>query len=231
MFRTIAADAARRTSSSVTDAAWGLYMAGERGDAARVLEQALQLDGGYGPAYHLRAWLRLTAGEFDGAASDFREAYERTVEPTATSRNSALPGGDIVALYYEGVAHQKAGAAAEASAAWRAVVSDSRQVAASTTNPGGRWQAGVLAALAAVRMGTVGVPPRASRAMTRRGRSWPRRACTRCWGSARMPSRTCATRLAGPRRPAACARRPGLRRVARDARVRAVGSRRRAAAD
>ena len=151
LFRTIAADP-RADVGNITEAGWGLYMAGERADAARVVSQAVALDPDHGRAFYLRGWLRLTAGELDGAASDFREAYERTPRRPASMDPRAVDA-DVAALYYEGVAHQKAGRAAEAAAAWTTVVTECEKVLRSEPNPVARWEADVLAVLGRVRLG------------------------------------------------------------------------------
>jgi tetratricopeptide (TPR) repeat protein len=151
LFRTVAVDS-HGDAGNVTDAAWGFYMAGERGQASAVVTQALYMDPGYGNAYHLRGWISLVAGDLGDAASDFREAYDRTPPAQSAPGGEAIKG-DVAALYYEGVAHQKAGRAQEAAAAWRGVVADSRETVQKAVSPLVRWQAEVLAALASARLG------------------------------------------------------------------------------
>jgi tetratricopeptide (TPR) repeat protein len=151
VFRAVAVDP-RADAATITDAAWGLYLAGERGQAAAVVKQALQLDSACGKAYHLRGWLSLVAGDLSDAASDFREAYERTPVGLGTAETGVIKG-DLEALYYEGVAHQKAGRPQEAAVAWKAVVTECRDAARRAVSPVVRWQADVLAALAEARLG------------------------------------------------------------------------------
>jgi tetratricopeptide (TPR) repeat protein len=128
-------------------------MVGDRSQAKQVVEQALRLDAAHGNAYHLRGWLSLTAGDYDAAASDLREAYERTPIGFGSPDTGVLKG-DLAALYYEGVAHQKAGRAAAAEAAWRELIARSHEVGrADAADPVVRWQSGYLVALGSARLG------------------------------------------------------------------------------
>lgn len=158
IFRAVSSDS-RADVVNVTDAAWGLYMAGEPAEAAVVLGRALRLDDAYANAYHLRGWLRLVGGDYDGAASDLREAYERTPHGFGAPETGVIKG-DLAALYYEGVAHAKAGRAQAAEAAWRELVERSREaLRGARGNPIVRWQAEYLAAMAQARLGQPATPP------------------------------------------------------------------------
>jgi tetratricopeptide (TPR) repeat protein/TolB-like protein len=163
IFRGIAADP-RADVVNLTDAAWGFYMIGDRAQAAQVVERALATDAGYGNAYHLRGWLRLTAGNYDGAASDLRGASERTPIGFG-SPDTGVIKGDLAALYYEGVAHQKAGRPAAAHAVWRELIARARDAGRGVAvNPVVRWQADYLVAIGSARLGLpVTMPDRLER--------------------------------------------------------------------
>jgi DNA-binding winged helix-turn-helix (wHTH) protein/tetratricopeptide (TPR) repeat protein len=99
------AGAPEADATNLTDAGWGLYMAGEPGEALALVERALKLDSGYGNAYHLRGWLMLAQGRYPEAARDLLIAFERT--PRAFGhQHQGVVGADLAALYYAGVAHQ-----------------------------------------------------------------------------------------------------------------------------
>lgn len=152
IFRSVAEDA-RADVVNVTDAAWGLYMSGLRAEAVAVVARALRMDETYGNAYHLRGWLRLTNGDYDGASVDLRQAFERTPHGFGAPETGVIRG-DLAALYYAGVAHQKAGRAQAAEAAWRELVTRSRQaLRGEVANPIVRWQAEYLVALGLGRLG------------------------------------------------------------------------------
>jgi len=142
---------------NLTDAAWGFYMAGERDEAARLVERALGIDPQYGNAYHLRGWLALTGGQPAAAAADLRRAYERTPAGFGAP-DLGMVRGDTAALYYAGVAHARAGEADRAAAAWREVLQACRAAAAAPPSPDFgretmRWHATHCAAMAGARLG------------------------------------------------------------------------------
>jgi DNA-binding winged helix-turn-helix (wHTH) protein/tetratricopeptide (TPR) repeat protein/TolB-like protein len=92
-------------ATNLTDAAWGLYMAGEPAEAVRLVDRALALDPGYGNAYHLRGWMQLAQGRYADAAQSLLAAFERT--PSGFGhQHQGVVGADLAALYYAGVAHQ-----------------------------------------------------------------------------------------------------------------------------
>ena len=100
-----AAAAPEADATNLTDAGWGLYMAGEPAEAAKLVERALVLDPAYGNAYHLRGWLQLAQGRYPEAAQSLLAAFERT--PRAFGhQHQGVVGADLAALYYAGVAHQ-----------------------------------------------------------------------------------------------------------------------------
>jgi DNA-binding winged helix-turn-helix (wHTH) protein/tetratricopeptide (TPR) repeat protein/TolB-like protein len=92
-------------ATNLTDAAWGLYMAGESAEAIRLIDRALVLDPGYGNAYHLRGWMQLAQGRYPEAAQSLLAAFERTPRGFG-HQHQGVVGADLAALYYAGVAHQ-----------------------------------------------------------------------------------------------------------------------------
>lgn len=91
--------------TNLTDAAWGLYMAGEPEEADRLVARALKLDPAYGNAYHLRGWLQMAQGRYPEAAASLLSAFERTPRAFG-NQHQGVVGADLAALYYAGVAHQ-----------------------------------------------------------------------------------------------------------------------------
>lgn len=145
-------------AGSLTEAAWGFYMAGDRGRAARVTERALELDPGYGNAYHLRGWLALARDDYEAAARDLYTAFERTRQVHADAQFGfpSTGSGDLAALYYAGVAEQKRGRADRAAAHYREVIRISDAGGATRhASEGGvpPWEAAYLSALALARLG------------------------------------------------------------------------------
>ena len=146
---------------NLTDAAWGLYMAGD-GDGARALVgRAVETDAGYGNAYHLRAWLRLAAGESAAAAADFETAWEKTPRAFGAP-HQGLVQGDLAALYYAGVAWAKAGQGARSKATFERLLAQCQLI---ETQPGADpagspfWQAANFRARALARLGRAVVEP------------------------------------------------------------------------
>jgi DNA-binding winged helix-turn-helix (wHTH) protein/tetratricopeptide (TPR) repeat protein/TolB-like protein len=148
--------------TSITDAAWGYYMADQRVDAERLVEQALRLDPDYGNAWHLRGWMQMAEGQWAQAAESLATAFERTPQEFGNP-HQGLVGGDLAALYYSGVASAKAGQADRARQAWTRVVEQSRRALPAS---GGelnakQWQAASFLARAGARLQTpVPDPPR-----------------------------------------------------------------------
>jgi DNA-binding winged helix-turn-helix (wHTH) protein/tetratricopeptide (TPR) repeat protein len=95
-------------AQNLTDAGWGLYMAGEPSEAASLVTRALAQDHAYGNAYHLRGWLALARKDYTAAARDFETAFEKTPR-TFGYTNLGTVSGDLAALYYAGVASQRLG--------------------------------------------------------------------------------------------------------------------------
>jgi DNA-binding winged helix-turn-helix (wHTH) protein/tetratricopeptide (TPR) repeat protein/TolB-like protein len=91
--------------TNLTDAAWGLYMAGEPAEATALVERALALDSAYGNAHHLLGWLQLAQGRYPEAAASLLAAFERTPRAFG-NQHQGVVGADLAALYYAGVAHQ-----------------------------------------------------------------------------------------------------------------------------
>jgi tetratricopeptide (TPR) repeat protein/TolB-like protein len=106
-FRAVTSSAAADVPNLV-NAAWGYYMAGEADRARALVDRAIASDPSYGNAYHLRGWMLLAAGDFAGAADGLLTAFERTPHSFG-SAHQGLVSGDLAALYYAGVAHQKRG--------------------------------------------------------------------------------------------------------------------------
>ena len=92
-------------ATNLTDAAWGLYMAGEPAEAVRLVDRALALDPAYGNAYHLRGWMQLAQARYPEAAQSLLAAFERTPRGFG-HQHQGVVGADLAALYYAGVAHQ-----------------------------------------------------------------------------------------------------------------------------
>jgi DNA-binding winged helix-turn-helix (wHTH) protein/tetratricopeptide (TPR) repeat protein len=97
--------AAGADATNLTDAAWAYYMAGERKEAAALVERALAMDETYGNAYHLRGWLLLAEGRYVAAADSLQKAFTRTPR-TFGQQHQGVVGADMAALYYAGVAYQ-----------------------------------------------------------------------------------------------------------------------------
>jgi tetratricopeptide (TPR) repeat protein len=157
-FRAVARD---RSADAVnfTDAAWGLYMAGERKEARAFTERALGLDPEFGNAYHLRGWLSLADGATAAAAADLEMAYRhtrRTLFGEAYRGYVGVDSGDLAALYYAGVAHQRLGDEAQAASALGRVIEICQRARAAGHAPQGSlpdWEAAYLEAIAAARLG------------------------------------------------------------------------------
>jgi DNA-binding winged helix-turn-helix (wHTH) protein/tetratricopeptide (TPR) repeat protein/TolB-like protein len=153
-FRAVAAanDAEAR---NLTDAAWGLYMAGESNEAGALVTRALSLDPAYGNAYHLRGWLQMAAGQYASAAASLESAFEKT--PSAFgSPYQGMVDGDLAALYYAGVAYQKAGRAEQARAAFTRLIARCRKTVGAPEGAAGlapSWQAANFLARASARLG------------------------------------------------------------------------------
>jgi tetratricopeptide (TPR) repeat protein len=91
--------------TNVTDAAWGLYMAGEPDEAAGLVKRALELDKTYGNAYHLQGWLLMAQGQYAPASESLLSAFARTPRAFGNQHQGNV-GADLAALYYAGVARQ-----------------------------------------------------------------------------------------------------------------------------
>jgi DNA-binding winged helix-turn-helix (wHTH) protein/tetratricopeptide (TPR) repeat protein len=144
---------------NLTAAAWGLYMAGEQDDARALVERALDLDPEFGNAYHLRGWLSLADGANAAAAADLEMAFRHTRSTLFGEAHHGFVGvdsGDLAALYYAGVAHQRLGHRAEAASALRRVIETCQRVRAAGQVARGslpEWEATYLEAIAAARLG------------------------------------------------------------------------------
>jgi DNA-binding winged helix-turn-helix (wHTH) protein/tetratricopeptide (TPR) repeat protein/TolB-like protein len=139
---------------NLTDAAWGLYMAGEAVEARRLVERAITLDPGYGNSYHLRGWLQLAAGDYADAARSLETAFEKT-PPDFGNPYQGLVNGDLAALYYAGVAYQKLARPREAQATFERLIERCRlyeQRGGQSVNAAA-WQAASFRARAAARLG------------------------------------------------------------------------------
>ncbi len=146
---------------TLTQAAWGLYMAGEADEARGLVERALAQDAGYGNAYHLRGWIGLARKDYASAAQSFETAFERTPRGFG-SPHQGLVSGDLGALYYSGVAYQKAGRPERATAAFRTLMEHCRKVVDHPSVEAGsapHWQAASYLARAAARLGVPATEP------------------------------------------------------------------------
>jgi len=140
-------------ATNLTDAAWGLYMAGQTERARALVDRALQQDASYGNAYHLRGWLQLAGGDHAAAGASFLLAYERTPRHFG-SPYQGVAGGDLAALYYAGVAYQKQGAVDQANAAFERLRQQCRRIAERSDDQAvaARWQAQNFLARTAARL-------------------------------------------------------------------------------
>ncbi len=140
-------------ATNLTNAAWGLYMAGDAERAAAVVDQALKQDASYGNAYHLRGWLELARHDHAAAAASLLLAYERTPRHFGNPYQG-LASGDLAALYYAGVAYQKLGAADQARAAFERLREQCRQLVERSDDEAlaARWQAQSFLARTAARL-------------------------------------------------------------------------------
>lgn len=159
-FRAVAA-ASDAEARNLTDAGWGLYMAGDSAAALAQVARALELDPAYGNAYHLRGWLRLAGGQPAEAAADFEAAWDRTPRAFGAP-HQGLVQGDLAALYYAGVAREKAGQKARARATYERLLAQCRLIEA---QPGADpaespfWQAASFRARALARLGRAVIEP------------------------------------------------------------------------
>jgi DNA-binding winged helix-turn-helix (wHTH) protein/tetratricopeptide (TPR) repeat protein len=137
------ASAPEADASNLTQAAWGLYMAGELAEATALVERSLALDDSYGSGHHLQGWMRLAQGDYARAAVSLEKAFEKT--PAQFGRvHQGLLGGDVAALYYAGVAWQKAGQHERAKAVMMHAIAHCRAFARESKDDSGaaaRWQA------------------------------------------------------------------------------------------
>jgi tetratricopeptide (TPR) repeat protein len=141
---------------NVTDAAWGLYMAGRRDLASATTDKALAIDPKYGNAHHLKGWLALTSGRYAAAALHMRRAYELTPSGFGAPQQ-LVASGDLAALYYAGVAEAAAGRRDSAMAAWREVVAQCERALApnrsTRRHPVERWATEQALVLSLARLG------------------------------------------------------------------------------
>ncbi|HET8647677.1 MAG TPA: winged helix-turn-helix domain-containing protein, partial [Vicinamibacteria bacterium] len=103
-FRAIAA-AREADVPNLVNAGWGFYMAGETQEARALVDRAIAADASYGNAYHLRGWMKLASGEYEGAARDLVAAFDHTPHGFGNA-HQGLVNGDLAALYYAAVAYQ-----------------------------------------------------------------------------------------------------------------------------
>jgi tetratricopeptide (TPR) repeat protein len=148
---------------NLVNAAWGFYMAGEAGQASALVDRAIAADASYGNAYHLRGWLRLAAGDYAGAAGDLVTAFEQTPHRFG-SVHQGLVNGDMAALYYAGVAHQKDGKWEKGEPLLERLIAHCRrlqQLSGHDASTAASWQAASFIARARARLGQkVSDPPR-----------------------------------------------------------------------
>ena len=147
-------DAPDADVTNLTDAAWGLYMSGETTEAAALVDRALGMDDSYGNAHHLRGWLRLSAGDYTGAAASLEAAFEHTPRAFGSPHQGNV-NGDLAALYYAGVAYQKLGQKERAATTFRRLMEHCRRLLAHGAPEDGasEWQAANFLARAAARVG------------------------------------------------------------------------------
>jgi len=154
-------DSPAADATNLTEAAWGFYMAGEPGEARRLVTRPLELDPGYGNAYHLRGWLELAAGDAAAAARSLETAFERTPRRFGNP-HQGLVGGDLAALYYAGVAYRRLGDDRRADAVFRRLMAFCRELLARRElreDEASRFQVASYLARAAARIGTAAPEP------------------------------------------------------------------------
>ena len=189
--------AADADATNLTDAAWAYYMAGERQEAAALVERALSMDETYGNAYHLRGWLLLADGRYVAAADSLQKAFTRTPR-TFGQQHQGVVGADMAALYYAGVAFQLNGEWEKGEPLLVNLIDYCREQQMLTVNDGGArgWQIANFRARAEARLGRKSAPTRRASSATTPPTSCRRRACTR----SRAASRTrCASWPRGSR--------------------------------
>jgi DNA-binding winged helix-turn-helix (wHTH) protein/tetratricopeptide (TPR) repeat protein/TolB-like protein len=153
--------AAEADVTNLTDAAWGLYLAGQRAEAEALVQRALSLDASYGNAHHLRGWLLLARGRYAEAAASLERAFELTPS-TFGAVHLGFVRGDIAALYYSGVAWHKAGRPGQANAAFERVLTvcqDQLDAARGAAPSLQTFEAASYLALAEARLGRGVTPP------------------------------------------------------------------------
>ena len=153
-FRAVAA-AAEADVTNLTDAAWGLYMAGEAQEAEALVGRAVALDPAYGNAHHLRGWLRLAERDYRAAADSLLRAFERTPSQFGNP-HLGTANGDLAALYYSGVARLGLGDREGARAVFERLLALCRRLEQASAEKGGEagpWQAASYHARAAARLG------------------------------------------------------------------------------
>jgi tetratricopeptide (TPR) repeat protein len=162
-FRAVAA-APQADGANLMQAAWGLYVAGEFDEAFALVGRGLKQDDSYGSGHHLHGWMQMAKGDYVNAARSLEKAFDIT-PPQFGRVHQGLLGGDIAALYYAGVAWQKAGKADQAKAVFDRMIAHCqkfpRQVGDDDAGPAARWQAANFIGRARARMkGAVQEPPR-----------------------------------------------------------------------
>jgi tetratricopeptide (TPR) repeat protein len=149
-------------ATNLAQAAWGVYIAGEPDEAAALLERAFKLDDSYGSAHHLWGWMRMAKGDYANAALSLEKAFEKTPAQFGRVHEGAL-GGDVAALYYAGVAWQKAGEAKRAKAVFDHVVDHCQRFARDSggddSGPAVRWQAANFIGRSRARLGVTSQDP------------------------------------------------------------------------
>jgi DNA-binding winged helix-turn-helix (wHTH) protein/tetratricopeptide (TPR) repeat protein/TolB-like protein len=154
-FRSVA-DASGADVANLAQAAWGLYMAGELEEGARLAERTIALEREFGNAHHLLGWIRLVQGRYADAARSLEAAFAKTT-PTFGQPHHGQVGGDLAALYYAGVAHQKSGNRAKAEAVFARLIDRCRRIESEHhTDAAGapfRWQAANFIGRAQARLG------------------------------------------------------------------------------
>jgi hypothetical protein len=108
--------------------------------------------------------MQMAKGDYANAAQSLEKAFDKT-PPQFGRVHQGLLGGDIAALYYAGVAWQKAGRADQAKAVFDRMISHCqrfpKQVGDDDAGPAARWQAANFIGRARARMkGPVTEPPR-----------------------------------------------------------------------
>jgi tetratricopeptide (TPR) repeat protein/TolB-like protein len=140
---------------NLVNSAWGFYMAGDTSQARALVDRALSADPSYGNARHLRGWMQMAAGDYGNAAESLLMAFEQTPHSFGNAHQGQV-NGDLAALYYAGVAHQKRGEWEKGEPLLERLIAHCQrlqQLSSLEAGTGAAWQAASFLARARARLG------------------------------------------------------------------------------